>query len=169
MCASRSSAIGRTSAERRLYETLLLARGKLQRPADLARRDTLLLLLHAASHFGEAPEVDEVRWLLYAASSEDGRRFSLPNDRLQQQRVRWRVYQANDLLHFSYETLLKFVLDTLADYPAGVTLHSLIRECVEAISEAADSWPESWEAFCKETKPTGNAATKKENGEPRMS
>ena len=76
------SAIGRTSAERRLYETLLLARGKLQRPEDFARRDTLLLLLHAASHFGEAPAVDGVRWLLYAASSEDGQRFSLPNDRL---------------------------------------------------------------------------------------
>jgi hypothetical protein len=81
-------------------------------------------LLHAASHFGEAPEVDEVRWLLYAAASEDGRRFSLSNDRLQQQRVRWRVYQANDLLHFSHETLLKFVLDTLADYPTGITLSS---------------------------------------------
>src|SRR5207344_956068 len=44
------SAIGRSSGERRLYETLLFAGGKLQRPEDLARRDTLLLLLHAASH-----------------------------------------------------------------------------------------------------------------------
>ena len=163
------SAIGRTSAERRLYETLLLARGKLQRPEDFARRDTLLLLLHAASHFGEAPEVDGVRWLLYAASSEDGERFSLPNDRLLQQRARWRVYQANDLLHFSYETLLKFVLDTLADYPTGVTLSTLIRECIEAISETMDSWPASWEAFCKETKPASNAATAKENGERHLS
>jgi hypothetical protein len=102
------SAIGKTTTERRLYETLLLARGKLQRPEDHARRDTLLLLLHSAAHFGLPPEVDEVRWLLYAASSEDGRKFSLPNGHLQQQRVRWKIYQANDLLHFSYETLLKF-------------------------------------------------------------
>lgn len=163
------SAIARTGAERRLYETLLFARGKLQRPQDLARRDTLLLLLHAASHFEATLETDEVRWLLYAASSEDGRHFSLPNDRLREQRVRWRIYQANDLLHFSYETLLKFVLDTLADYPAGVTLASLIRECVEAISEAAASWPASWDAFCKETKPAGNAATMRENGERHFS
>jgi hypothetical protein len=113
--------------------------------------------------------VDEVRWLLYAASSKDGRRFALPNDRLQQQRVRWRVYQANDLLHFSYETLLKFVLDTLADYPAGVTLNSLLRECVEAVSEAADSWPASWDAFCKETKPARSPATTNENGELHLS
>jgi hypothetical protein len=163
------SAIGRTGAERRLYETLLFAHGKLQRPQDFARRDTLLLLLCAASHFEGAPEIDEVRWLFYAAASEDGRPFALSNDRLQQQRVRWRVYQANDLLHFSYETLLKFVLDTLADYPSGITLVSLIRECVEAISEAADSWPASWNAFCKETKPAGNAATAKENGERHFS
>ncbi|MDP2324031.1 MAG: hypothetical protein Q8N51_08380, partial [Gammaproteobacteria bacterium] len=72
-------------------------------------------------------------------------------------------------LHFSYETLLKFVLDTLADYPTGITLHSLIRECVGAISEAANSWPASWEAFCKETKPAGNAATTRENGELHLS
>lgn len=159
------SAIGKATAERRLYEKLLLARGKLQRPEDHARRDTLLLLLHATAHLGQAPGVSDVRWLLYAASSEDGRRFSLPNEILQRQRMRWRVYQANDLLHFSYEMLLKFILDTLADYPAGITVHSLIRECVGAISDAADSWPASWEAFCKETKPAGNAATTQENGE----
>jgi hypothetical protein len=163
------SAIGRTSAERRLYETLLLARGKLQRPEDHARRDTLLLLLHSASHFEKTPDVGDVRWLLYAAASGDGRRFSLSDQGLQQQRVRWRVYHANDLLHFSYETLLKFVLDTLADYPVGITLQSLIRECVGAISEVADSWPADWEAFCEETKPAGNAATKKENGELHLS
>jgi hypothetical protein len=115
------------------------------------------------------PEVGDVRWLLYAASSNDGRRLSLSNERLQQQRVRWRVYHANDLLHFSYETLLKFVLDTLADYPTGITLQSLIRECVGAISEAADFWPTNWEAFCKDTKPAGNAATMKENGELHLS
>ena len=45
------SGIGRTSTERRLYETLLFARGHIQRPDDFARRDTLMLLLHAAGHF----------------------------------------------------------------------------------------------------------------------
>jgi hypothetical protein len=163
------SAIRRTGAERKLYETLLLARGHLQRPEDLARRDTLLLLLHSASHFGRTPEVDDVRWLLYAASSSDGRRFSLLDEGLQQQRLRWRIYHANDLLHFSYETLLKFVLDTLAGYPAGITLQSLIHECVAAISETADSWPTNWEAFCEETKPAGNAATRNKNGELYLS
>ena len=163
------SKIGKTSTERRLYETLLFARGTLQRPDDYARRDTLMLLLHAADHLQEAPRIDDVRWLLYASSSADGRPLSLSDERLRQQRVRWWVYQANDLLHFSYEALLKFVLDTLADHPTGLTLSALIRECVAAISEAAPSWPKSWEEFRRQTKPAGNAVTEKENGERYLS
>ena len=163
------SVIGRTSAERRLYETLLFARGKLQRAEDLARRDTLLLLLHAASHFGQLPTIDEARWLLYAASSEDGRRFALTDARLLNQCLRWRIYQANDLLHFSYETILKFVLDTLAEYPAGLTLSSLITECVIAILETIKPRPTTWDAFCKGTKPAKNAATAMKSGERHLS
>ena len=110
-----------------------------------------------------------VRWLLYASSSADGRRLSLSAENLRQQRVRWWVYQANDLLHFSYETLLKFVLDTLADHPTGLTVSALIEECVAAISEAAPSWPTSWEEFCRQTRPAGNAATEEEDGERYLS
>lgn len=163
------SVIGRTGTERRLYEALLFARGALQRPEDLARRDTLLLLLQSASHLGELPRVDQVRWLLYAASGEDGRPLSLADERLELQRRRWRIYQANDLLHFSYETLLKYILDTLADYPAGVTLTSLIGECVEALSDDLDSWPVTWNAFRQATKPKRNAATVKNGGERQLS
>ncbi|MFB9982373.1 hypothetical protein ACFSQQ_41520 [Mesorhizobium kowhaii] len=164
------SAIGRTGTERRLYEALLFARGALHRPKDLARRDTLLLLLHSAWHLGELPRTDQVRWLLYAASAADGRRLSLADERLELQRRRWRIYQANDLLHFSYETLLKYVLDTLADYPAGgVRLASLIGNCVEALSDSLDPWPETWNGFRQATRPRRNAATIKHGGERQLS
>ncbi|MDX8433253.1 hypothetical protein RFN25_07375 [Mesorhizobium abyssinicae] len=163
------SAIGRTGTERRLYEALLFARGALRRPEDLARRDTLLLLLHSASHLGELPRTDQVRWLLYAASAADGRRLLLADERLEHQRRRWRIYQANELLHFSYEMLLKYVLDTLADYPAGVTLASLIGDCVEALVDALDPWPATWNGFRQATKPRRNAATVTDGSERQLS
>ncbi|MDD4617054.1 MAG: hypothetical protein PHW76_08100 [Alphaproteobacteria bacterium] len=163
------SKIGRNSTERQVYETLLFSRGDLQRREDHSRRDTLMLMLHAANHLGEAPEIDAIRWLLYAASSADGRPLLLSDERLNQQRVRWWVYQANDLLHLSYETLLKFVLDTLADYRMGVPLSVLIGTCVAAILEAAPAKPKSWKDFIRNTKPERNAATEKETGETYLS
>jgi hypothetical protein len=163
------SQIAKTGAERRLYETLLFARGELQRPSDLARRETLLLLMYATDHLRGRPRVDAARWLFYAGSSSDGRRFSLPDERLERQRVRWWAYHANDLLHFSYETLLKFVLGRLANYPTGVTLQALVSECVAAICDAAPSLPGSWEAFKLATRPAPNAATDNEQGERHLS
>jgi hypothetical protein len=58
------SAIGREGVERELYEDIMFAKGTLRRPADLSRSQTLLLLLHVASHLGRAPTVAEARWLL---------------------------------------------------------------------------------------------------------
>ena len=115
------------------------------------------------------PTIDDVRWLLYASASADGRKFAVADERLRQQRVRWWVYQANDLLHFSYEALLKFALDTLAAHPMGLTLGALIGECVAAIREEAPSWPKTWEEFCRMTQPAENATTELENGERYLS
>jgi hypothetical protein len=149
------SSIGQDSAERQLYEDLLFARGKLQRPSDLNRRDTLLILLMAAAHLQSLPDVMSARWLLYAGCDEQGRPFAV-TDALQQQALRWWVYQANDLLHFAYETLLKFALDTLETYPAGISLATLIGRCVSRIEEEAPSVPASWKQFVAETKPAAN-------------
>lgn len=150
------SEISPDGAERQLYEDLLFAKSALQRPEDLARRDTLLLILNAAAHFKTKPDVGLVRWLLYAGFDEEGRSFAISDPRLEQPRQRWWVYHANDLLHYSYENLLKFILDTLAPTSAGMTLRSLIAECVSRISEVPPAWPLSWKTFVKETTPTEN-------------
>jgi hypothetical protein len=152
------SSIGRDSAERQLYVDLLFARGELQRPTDLNRRDTLLILLHAAAHLKRSPDVASARWLLYAASDEQGRPFTVGGEALRQQRERWWVYQANDLLHYGYETLLKFALDTLESYPGGISLATLIGASVAGMEEAAPSVPATWKEFVAATKPAANPA-----------
>jgi len=50
------------------------------------------------------------------------------------------VYQANDLTHVAYETLLKCTLDVLEDYPAGITLPALIAGVVSLLAEAAEPY-----------------------------
>ncbi|MEO5322929.1 hypothetical protein PV773_06365 [Mesorhizobium sp. CC13] len=151
------SSIPADSGERRLYQDLLFASGPLQRPADLSRRQTLQLLLQAAAHLHEGPDVGSARWLLYAGASPNDEKFKVGNPVLEQQRLRWAVYQANDLLHYSYETLLKFCLDALEDFPAGVGLNRLIADAVSSISEAAPSWPETWRDFLDGSPPAENA------------
>ena len=75
---------------------------------------------------------------------------------LEEQRRRWWVYQANDLLHYSYETLLKYTLDTLEDYPTGIALNSLVAELVSALSEG-HNWPPTWRDFLASQLPAQNA------------
>ena len=123
------------------------ARGVRQEPQDFARRDTLLLLLRAADHLQSFPAIDSARWLFYAGQDEAGSAFHAGSDRLEEQRQRWRVYHANDLLHFCYETLLKFVLGVLSEYRSGTTLTALINECVERLLGSRDAAPLTWSAF----------------------
>jgi hypothetical protein len=159
------SGIGAEGIERQLYEDVLFAKGPLKRPGDLSRSQTLLLLLQIVSHLGRTPNVAEARWLLYAGADAENNRFKIDAPVLEEQRRRWRVYQANDLLHYSYETLLKYVLDTLEDYPTGIALNSLIPELVSALSEAGDSWPPTWRDFLAGQPPAQNANGDAENSE----
>ena len=151
------SAIDREGVERDLYEDLLFAKGTLARPADLARSQTLLLLLRVASHLGRVPTVAEARWLLYAGADQKNHQIEIDAPALEEQRRRWWVYQANDLLHYSYETLLKYTLDTLEVYPTGIALNSLLAELVSALSEADHEWPPTWRDFVADQQPAQNA------------
>ncbi len=63
------------------------------------------------------------------------------------QRWRWWVYQANDLLHVCYEALLKFSLDVLSEYPAGISLARLIGECAARLINARDDEAANWKSF----------------------
>jgi hypothetical protein len=81
------SAIAYGSAERQLYQNMLFAEGSLSRPADISRRETLLLLLKAAAQLERLPDVTTVRWLLYAGADKDDKALVISNAALQEQQV----------------------------------------------------------------------------------
>lgn len=159
------SQIGKRSAERQLYENILFASGDRQEKEDLARRDTLRLLLHCADHFGGEFYAEDVRWLLYASAGPDGEAFVIADSHLRRHEARWRVYQANDLLHYAYEGLLKFFLDLLAGHPAGTTLTALLDECVDLVLDEPEAIPETWGVFVTQTVPDANASSENPNSE----
>jgi hypothetical protein len=149
--------IGEDSGERVLYERLLFAEAGMERPQDLDRRKTMLLLLELALQVGRRPNVDDVRWAFYSGYLPGGAALHCP-DGLDTQRRRWWLYHANDLCHICLETLLKFLLDLLETHPAGTPLAELIAEAVAEITEAAGEVSGSWSAFLAQTVPAANAS-----------
>jgi hypothetical protein len=151
------SGIASDAGERQIYEDLLFAEAGLRRLEDLNRRKSLLLVLYLAQRLGHAPDTMDIRWALYAGCLRDGTGLAFPEVDLERQRQRWWVYQANDLTHICFETLLKYVLDALDVHPAGIPLARLITDSVEDIMAAGDARPKSWAAFLDETVPASNA------------
>jgi hypothetical protein len=98
-----------------------------------------------------------VRWILYAKQDAQGRALETRTPALEAQRQRWWVYHANDLCHVALEALLKFVLDTLGRYPAGITLGRLIPLCTDEILHAADRKPADWAESLNDITPAANA------------
>ncbi|KZD08745.1 hypothetical protein [Oceanibaculum pacificum] len=151
------SKIALSGDERDLYQEILLG------PFDPAycrarsRRDSLLLILKIAALLGRPPNPEEIRWILFAGCDQKGRVLDLETPALEAQRRLWWIYHANDLCHVAYEALLKFTLDTLAEYPAGIALSRLIPLCVEKILETAPGKPENWTEFVGSTLPASNA------------
>lgn len=146
-----------TSAERGLYQGILLKEPETENPSALSRRLSVLLILRIAALLGRAPTPDEVRWILYAGFDARGQSLDLASPSLEAQQKRWWVYHANDLCHIALETFLKFTLDQLGLHPGGITLGRLIPHCVNQILECADQSPENWVAFVDGIQPTENA------------
>jgi hypothetical protein len=141
------SAIAETGAERECYENVLFARTADARSSDHERRRSLLLILRLAERLGRVPSRDEIRWALYSGVDAAGPIHTWFSEELGHQRQRWWVYQANDLTHICYETLLKFMLDHLERYPAGLPLAILIGQVVMNLKAAAPEWSTSWGSF----------------------
>ena len=144
------SEIGQTSTERDFYQDILFAHAGLEEDVDRSRRLSLLLILKVANLLKRAPKPDEVRWVLYAGCDMDGSPLILDTDELETQRMRWWVYQVNDLCHFALETLLKFTLDVLGTFPGGITLSRLITLCTEKMREIVEVHPKSWNTFLEQ-------------------
>jgi hypothetical protein len=144
MAALAPSAIGEDTAERQLYEDLLLAPGAEVHVPAARRRETLRLVLHTASELGWLPDADETRWVSYSGHDGEGNPLvDLPAADAEQ-RYRWRIYHANDLTHVCHETLLRFVLEVLGEYPAGIPLKPLLDDVVARLLEDADPRPGTW-------------------------
>jgi len=151
------SEIRPTSGERALYQNILLKEPHSADPAALSRQLSVLLILKIAALLGRDPKPDEVRWILYAGYDPRERPLDLAAPALEAQRQRWWVYHANDLCHIALETLLKFTLDNLSRYRAGITLGRLVPLCVEQILQAADHTPALWAEFLNDVQPADNA------------
>lgn len=151
------SEIALSGDERDLYQEILLGPFDPTDGPARSRRDSILLILKIAALLGRDPNPEEIRWILFAGYDQKGRALDLGSLSLEAQRRLWWIYHANDLCHVAYETLLKFTLDTLAEYPVGITLSRLIPLCVENILETARGKPENWTNFVGSTLPASNA------------
>ncbi|BBK29677.1 hypothetical protein EDC65_5324 [Stella humosa] len=158
------SEIALSGEERDLYQEILLGASDATDGRAGARRDSILLILKIAVLLGRAPNPEEVRWILFAGCDQKGRALDLGSPALKAQRQLWWIYHANDLCHVAYETLLKFTLDTLADYPAGIALSRLIPLCVEKILMTVPVRPTHWTAFVDASMPASNSYAADDDG-----
>lgn len=151
------SEIKTDSVERRLYQDVLLRSEDRYQTAATSRRLSLTLIMKIAALLKREPKPDEIRWILYAGFDQDGAPLETASAALEAQRLRWWVYQANDLSHVAMECLLKFTLDVLETYPLGIPLARLLPICSHQILEAAETKPQNWQAFVENITPAANA------------
>jgi hypothetical protein len=163
------SNIEQVGAEREIYEEVLFARVENPTEKDLNRRLTLGLILKSAEHLRRRPTADDVRWLAYAGCSINGKRLQIDSKLLANHVTHWWAYQANDLIHFVFETFLKYLLDLLEGYPQGVSLHSLVDEGVSRLQAEISPAPADWSEFLELCTPTENAASDEELSEKSIS
>lgn len=141
------SGIDPKGEERQCYERLLFATARPLRAADHERRRSLLLILRAISKLTTIPTDTQLRWMFYSGCTRAGASVDWGKQEFAHQRQRWWAYQANDMIHIVYEALLKFTLDILERYPAGVTLNELVGEAVAEIQSSVQGIPDNWGQF----------------------
>lgn len=105
------SAVVDSSPERRAYEDLLLGVAPAGEGAE-SRRDTLELVLRAATAANRRPDESLVRWHLFDPSHG-------LNTPLESQRLRWEAYHCHDMFQVATAALLDWSLELLGVSPAG--------------------------------------------------
>jgi hypothetical protein len=143
------SRIATDGPERELYQSLLLAGVHGQKPRAASRSQTLRLVLRIARDQGSSVRVDTLRWSLYASQCNAIATFTALGAEEDKQRFAWAVYQANDLLHLSYETVLKLALDVLGGSPTGMPFETLVAQTVSRLMSALERYAaDSWNGLC---------------------
>jgi hypothetical protein len=138
------SAIGANGVERQLYESMLFGTTAEPSPRAADRARTLRLILQMAQEHQESVSADLVRWALYAQQRRDGKPLQPLSIELEEHAFRWRVYQANDLLHTCYEALLRYMLDFLEGYPSGLSVGSLMDLLTSRVQKELGWQPQTW-------------------------
>ncbi|WP_152552666.1 hypothetical protein [Pandoraea sp. E26] len=135
--------------ERDLYESLLLAGAHGQKAQAASRSHTLRLVLRIARDQGSSVRTEKLRWSLYGSQYNAVTAFAALGAEEDRQRFAWAVYQANDLLHLCYETILKLALDILGGSPTGMPFESLVTQTVSRLMSALDTYAaDSWNGLC---------------------
>ena len=159
------SKISERSVERKLYEDLLFGKSQTHRMGATMRTRTLRLILYAARSEAKSLAANDVRWALYASRNRAGALLPPVPQTDEELRFAWSVYQANDLLHASYEGLMKFSLDILGTKPSGTPMQALVSEVVARVLRALDGIGAStWEQLLSKTSLVENARAPEENG-----
>lgn len=144
MAGMAPSAIGDESAERQMYEQLLFTADAPAESQAARRRATLRLVLHTAHELQHLPEPDDVRWTSYSGYDDEGKPLPGLFGADAEHRYRWRIYHANDMLHVCHESLLRFVLDVLSEFPGGIALEALLGEVVGRLLGVPERAPSTW-------------------------
>lgn len=144
MGAMVPSRIDDESSERRLYEDLLFVPGLKGTASALRRRDTLRLILHTARQLRCLPSSNDVRWAAYSGYDRAGKALPALGGADAEHRYRWRVYHANDLMHVCHESLLRYLLEVLAETPGGIPVSSLLPTVVERLLAGPEHRPATW-------------------------
>ncbi|CAD1796963.1 hypothetical protein XSP_003833 [Xanthomonas euroxanthea] len=131
--------------EQDCYEAILFGGNSAPANRDEMRGNTLKLILRWADGVGSSPRSDELRWSMYSGYLPAGAPWLLPSG-LEDHRLRWAVYQANDIAHIAMETLLMGLLTHLEEYPSGCSQGELIER---AVSTTSAQLPEAkdWSTF----------------------
>jgi hypothetical protein len=135
------------SQERDVYERMLFAEYPNPTDRDLSRRRTLILALRLIRHLEEDISADEMRWLLYAGHDADGQAIAFEEPDLMHQRRRWWAYHAGDLGRMAFESLLKWLLDTLEAHQSGLASDQLVDATVDRLEISQAGWPSTWSAL----------------------
>ncbi|SMP80287.1 hypothetical protein [Noviherbaspirillum suwonense] len=147
MLPSRIAANGR---ERDLYESLLLTGAQGEKSRANSRSHSLHLVLRIAREKGSSVRAETLRWSLYASQCNAIATFAGLGEEEDRQRFAWAVYQANDLLHLCYETILKLALDILGSSPTGMTFDSLVTRTGSRLLSAVEMYAApSWKDLCE--------------------
>lgn len=159
------SAIGDESGERRMYEQILFAADAPVDSRAARRRATLRLVLHTAHELQRLPEPDDVRWTSYSGYNYDGTPLPGLTGADADHRYKWRIYHANDMLHVCHESLLRFVLEVLSEFPGGIALDELLREVVGRLLGVPEHAPSTWAELEKSVTVSDNAWSEEPDAE----